>query len=67
LNENPIDRYKAEDIMTRKLAKVSPEDRLNVVIEVFSKNLFHALPVVEDGKVVGIITTHDIIKILAAQ
>ncbi|MEL6393980.1 MAG: CBS domain-containing protein [Bacteroidota bacterium] len=30
-------------------------------------NRFHALPVVEDDKPVGILTTHDLIKLLDAE
>jgi acetoin utilization protein AcuB len=66
-NAHLLDNFKADYIMTRKLAKVSPDDRLNVAVEVFSKNLFHALPVVKEGVLVGIITTHDIIKLLAVE
>ena len=66
-NAHLLDHFKAEDIMTRKLAKVSPDDRLNVAVDVFSKNLFHALPVVKEDILVGIITTHDIIKLLAIE
>lgn len=57
--------HQVSEIMTTKLAKLEPTDRINVAIEVFKENLFHALPVVEDHKIVGIITTYDIIKHLA--
>lgn len=57
--------FKAKDIMTEKLAKVEVTDPIRTVLEVFKLNRFHALPVLEDGELVGIITTHDIIKKLA--
>jgi CBS domain-containing protein len=38
-----------------------------VALEVFKENLFHALPVVEEGNLVGIITTYDIISRLADE
>jgi CBS domain-containing protein len=60
--------HTAEEIMTRKLAKVSPNDRLNVVVEIFKDNIIHALPVVNDeDELVGIITTHDLIQQLAKE
>ena len=55
----------ASDIMTEGLAKLEPTDRINVALDVFKINLFHALPVVENDELVGIITTHDIITALA--
>lgn len=59
--------YTAEDIMTKGLAKVSPSDRINVALDVFLTNRFHAIPVVDGGDLVGIITTFDIIKQLAGE
>lgn len=65
INEARLNVYKAEDIMTKGLAKVEPSDRINVVLEIFKENLFHAIPVVEEGELVGLVTTYDIIKALA--
>lgn len=67
LEEVRMNNYTAKDIMTRKLAKLEPGDKINVAIEVFKENLFHGIPVVENNKVVGIVTTYDIIKQLATD
>lgn len=67
MNDVRLKNYTAEDIMTRGLAKLEPSDRINVALEVFKENLFHALPVVEDGELVGILTTFDIIRALANE
>lgn len=56
-----------DKIMTTGLAKLEPGSRINVALEVFKENLFHALPVVEGEKLVGIITTYDIISRLAEE
>ncbi len=48
-------------IMTTNVITVHPEDSLEVVKEVLFKRHFHHLPVVEDGKLVGIITTWDLV------
>lgn len=53
---------KAKDIMTKGLGKLEPDDRINVALEIFSKNWFHALPVVQNEELVGIVTTQDVIK-----
>jgi acetoin utilization protein AcuB len=56
-----------DKIMTSGLAKLEPDSRINVALEVFKENLFHALPVVDGKNLVGIITTYDIIKELAEE
>lgn len=67
VNEARLRVYNAEDIMTSALAKVSPEDRINVALEIFLENRFHAIPVIENGDLVGIITTFDVIRALANE
>lgn len=67
VNEARLRVYNAEDIMTTGLAKVSAEDRINVALEVFLENRFHAIPVVDEGELKGIITTFDVIRALAGE
>jgi len=67
VNEARLRVYNAEDIMTSGLAKVNPDDRINVALEIFLENRFHAIPVIENGDLVGIITTFDIIRALADE
>jgi acetoin utilization protein AcuB len=57
----------AKNIMTTHLGKVEPDDRINVALEIFTINRFHALPVIKDGDLVGIITPFDILKKLADE
>ena len=59
--------YAAEEIMTKGLAKLNPNDRINIALEIFMVNRFHAVPVVENDELVGIVTTYDIIKALASE
>ena len=65
MEEIRLNNYVVKDIMTKGLAKLNPGDKINVALEIFTKNIFHAIPVVDDGRLVGILTTHDIIKKLA--
>lgn len=58
---------KAHEVMTTKLAKIEPLDRIQLAIELFTLNRFHALPVVEKDELVGIVTPHDILVQLAHQ
>ena len=64
-NHGRLLKNTASDIMTEGIAKLEPTDRIDVALDVFKINLFHALPVVENDELVGIITTHDIITALA--
>ena len=60
-----LNNYTAKHIMTSRLAKLNPDDKINIALEVFKENLFHAIPVVEGDRIVGIVTTFDIISRLA--
>jgi len=60
-----LNQWKAEEIMTSKLAKLESDDPIRTAIDLFRLNRFHALPVLENEDLVGIITSHDIIDALA--
>ncbi len=68
VNEARMRAYTAQDIMTTGLAKLSPNDRINVALELFMVNRFHAIPIVGDNnELVGILTTYDIIKAVSQE
>lgn len=52
------------EVMVRGLAKLEPTDTVRTAVHLFSLNKFHALPVVEGERLVGIVTTHDVIALL---
>jgi acetoin utilization protein AcuB len=52
----------AEEIMSKHLVVLSPDDTVVEAAALFAKNKYHALPVVEKGKFVGIVTTYDLIE-----
>ena len=56
-----------EQVMVKNLVSVSSTQTIKEVTEVLAKNEFHALPVVDDGKLVGIITTTDLLNYLLEQ
>ena len=66
-NDNNFLNEQVENIMTTGIATLSSTDRLNVAIQLFSENLFHAIPVVDNDEVVGILTTLDIMKSLTSE
>jgi acetoin utilization protein AcuB len=62
-----LEKYTAEDIMTTGIATIESNERVNVALQIFAENLFHALPIVDDGQLVGMLTTFDIIKALVEE
>jgi len=56
-----------EQVMVKKLISVSSTQTIKEVAEILAKNEFHALPVVDDGKLIGIVTTTDLLNYLLEQ
>jgi CBS domain-containing protein len=54
----------AGELMSTHLAKLEPGDDIRTAANVFALNRFHALPVVEGSKLVGILTTLDLIRFM---
>jgi CBS domain-containing protein len=67
VEEGRLQAFRAEDIMTTKLAKLSSTDSIASALKVFAENLFHAIPIVDNGELVGMVTTFDVIKGLLAR
>lgn len=51
----------AEDIMTKYPLQLGPDDSIGLAADIFLANKFHALPIVEEGQLVGIVTSHDLL------
>ncbi len=54
-------------VMSARPKVVQANASIREVAEIFASEHFHSLPVVEDGKLAGIVTTTDIIKYMLAQ
>jgi CBS domain-containing protein len=55
--------YLVKDVMTTKVASLGPNELIGAAAMIFLKHLFHGLPIVDEvGNLVGIVTTHDILK-----
>ena len=52
----------AEDIMTEYPMCLDPDDTIGLAADIFLANKLHALPIIEDGRLLGIVTTHDLLK-----
>lgn len=55
-------RLAAIDIMTRYPITLDPDDTIGLAADIFLANKFHALPIVEDNRLVGLVTTHDLLN-----
>jgi CBS domain-containing membrane protein len=59
--------FTIEQVMASNLVKASSDTTIKKVAEILAKKEFHALPVVDDEKLVGIVTTTDLINYLLEQ
>lgn len=53
---------RAKDIMSSSPMLLDPEDTIGLAADIFMTNKFHALPIVEDNILIGIVTTHDLLS-----
>lgn len=56
---------KVDNFMSRMVVTVEMDDDVKVVKEIFDNTQFHHLLVVEDGKLQGIISDRDLLKIIS--
>ncbi len=61
------DGLNIEQVMTKDVKVVQKNDTIYDVATILSKNEFHSLPVLENEKLVGIVTNTDLIKYLVDQ
>lgn len=60
--ELELESIKASDIMTSPILFLDPNDKAIEAFRIFLNNTFHALPVLDNGRVVGIVTHFDLLK-----
>jgi len=59
--------FTIEQVMVKDVINISSRTTIKEVAELLSTNEFHALPIVDDEKLVGIVTTTDMMKYLLEQ
>jgi CBS domain-containing membrane protein len=59
--------FTIEQVMAKNVITVPSTANIKEVAEVLAKREFHALPVVDEGRLVGIVTTTDLINYLLKQ
>ena len=66
-NLEEIPKKKVGDIMSRNLHEVGPDDSVEEAAAVMTRHRINRLPVVENGRLVGIVTRGDIISGLGTK
>lgn len=66
-DEAVLEMLKIEQVMSGNPKAISPETTIREAAELFANEEYHSLPVVENDKVVGIVTTTDVIKYMIEQ
>jgi len=59
--------FTIEQVMAKNLISVNSTITIKEVAELLSKKEFHAIPIVDNNKLVGIVTTTDLINYLIEQ
>jgi CBS domain-containing protein len=61
-----VDVAVAGDLMSRDVLTVSPETPLHIAARIMASRWIRHLPVVESGRVVGVVSLRDLVAVLAA-
>lgn len=61
------DMFDISQVMTKHIITVTEDTTIRETAKILASREFHALPVVNDGNLVGIVTTTDLIKYLLDQ
>jgi len=56
------DMFSLEQVMSKQVSYVNASDPIGKAADLFTKENFHALPVLENDNLVGIVTTTDMIR-----
>lgn len=59
--------FTIEQVMTKSIVTITSNTTIKEVAEILAKEGFHALPVVDDATLVGMVTTTDLINYLLDQ
>ncbi|MNS57590.1 inosine 5'-monophosphate dehydrogenase [compost metagenome] len=66
-DEAILDMLTVPQVMTSKPRTLTSETTIRDLAEIFTLEEFHALPVVDNGELKGIVTTTDVVKYLLEQ
>jgi CBS domain-containing protein len=67
ISSSIYEMFTIRQLMIGNLETVSPDTTIKEVAKLLVKREFHSLPVVENGRLIGMVTTTDLIKYLLKQ
>jgi CBS domain-containing protein len=57
-----VENIKVSEMMKRNVKTVAPNDQVKAVVDIVASGKINRVPVVKNGKLVGIVTRGDILK-----
>lgn len=64
LAKTMLNIYTAEDIMNAEFSLIDPSESIEVALELLQDDIYAALPVIDKGKFVGVVTADHILQAL---
>lgn len=64
VDQNVTDDCKVSDYMSKNVISFGPEESILTISEFFIKNPFRRVPIIDDGKVIGVIARRDVIELI---
>jgi len=52
----------AAELMTSEVIGLAPDDTIGLAADLFLSRQLHAAPVLDDGELIGIVTSHDLLR-----
>jgi len=52
----------AGDLMTSDVLGLAPDDSIGLAADIFLSRAMHAAPVLDEGELIGIVTSHDLLR-----
>ncbi|MCH4553607.1 MULTISPECIES: CBS domain-containing protein [Aestuariibaculum] len=62
INTVVYNSYTIEQVMTKNVITITADTTIKEAATILANSSFHALPVVEEGMLIGIVTTRDLLK-----
>ena len=60
-----VGNKRVKDVMRRNVITISPDDGVEHIARLMMRSQIHRLPVVDGGRLLGIVTRHDFLKLIA--
>ncbi len=57
-----IPTLRAGDVMTKDVIVATPDDKIDYLLAVMTENRIRHIPIIDDGKLAGLISTGDVVK-----